>query len=260
MVSREDTDKMSRNPLPSAGARRAICGLFVAAILLGACAKREPGAEFNDPYEAQNRAVHDFNVSLDRAVFGGGKTDRKPLLPAPVAEGLTNFSDNLGMPKAILNNLLQGRPDPAVKNAARFLMNTTAGLGGIFDPATAVGLHAEDTDFGETLYVWGAPEGAFLVLPVAGPMTERDLVGKLVDFVIDPTNGAFQEPETYYVAEAKLGAYVADRQRYGAIIDDILYASADSYAQMRLMYLQNRDYELGVEAEVFDPYEDSYGE
>lgn len=251
---------MLRNPLPSSGRGRAAGRAAAAALLLAGCAAQQPGTEFNDPYETQNRAVHETNLALDRAVFGGGKPDRKPFLPAPVAEGLANFSDNLGMPAAVLNSLLQGRPDPAVKNAARFVMNTTVGLGGLLDPATAVGLHAEDTDFGETLHVWGAPEGAFLVLPLAGPSTERDLVGKVVDFVIDPLNGAFPEPEKYYVAAGKLGGKVADRQRYGDVIDDILYESADSYAQMRLMYLQNRHYELGIEADVFDPYEDPYGQ
>jgi len=78
--------------------------------------------------------------------------------------------------------------------------------------------------------------------------------------VIDPMNSAFPEPEKYYVAAGKLAGKVADRQRYGDVIDDILYGSADSYAQMRLMYLQNRHYELGIEAEVFDPYEDPYGQ
>lgn len=251
---------MSGNPLPSASPTHAAGALVAAALLLAGCSKPEPGAEFNDPFETENRAVHETNLALDRAIFGGGKPDRKPFLPAPVAEGLANFSDNLGMPSAVLNSLLQGRPDPAVRNAARFVMNTTAGIGGIFDPATAVGLYADDTDFGETLHVWGAPEGAFLVLPVAGPTTERDLAGKVVDFVIDPMNSAFQEPEKYYVAAAKLAGKVADRQRYGDVIDDILYNSADSYAQMRLMYLQNRHYELGIEAEVIDPYEDPYGQ
>lgn len=234
--------------------------LVAAMLLLAACAKQEPGAEFNDPFEAGNRAVHEANVAVDRAIFGGGKPDRTPFLPQPVAKGLANFSDNLGMPSAVLNSLLQGRPDPAVRNAARFVMNTTAGIGGILDPATAVGLYEEDTDFGETLHVWGAPEGAFLVLPIAGPTTERDLAGAVVDFAIDPLNGAFDEPEKYYVAAAKLGGRVAKRQLYGDVIDDILYESADSYAQMRLLFLQNRHYELGIEAEVFDPYEDPYGQ
>ncbi|MCB2114844.1 MAG: VacJ family lipoprotein [Rhodobacteraceae bacterium] len=229
-------------------------------LAVAGCARQEPGTEFNDPYEAHNRAVHADNVAIDRTLFGGGKPKKRPFLPAPIARGLANFSDNLGLPGVILNHLLQGRPDPAIRSTARLVMNTTAGLGGILDPATAVGLTEEDTDFGETLHVWGAPEGAFLVLPVAGPTTERDLVGSMVDYVIDPLHGAFPEPEKYYVAGGKFAGKVAKRQIHGDVIDDILYRSADSYAQMRLLYLQNRHYELGIEAEVFDPYEDPYGQ
>lgn len=250
---------MIGNPLPSSRKSRAGAALLILSLVLAACARPEPGAEFNDPHEAQNRAVHADNVAIDR-MLGGGRPNKRPLLPKPVAEGLANFADNLGMPRAALNSVLQGRPGPALQNTARFVLNTTVGIGGIFDPATAVGLYEEDTDFGETLHVWGAPEGAFLVLPVAGPTTERDLFGKVVDFVIDPLNGVFPEPDKYYVAAAKVGGKIADRQRYSDVIDDILYNSADSYAQMRLLYLQNRHYELGIEAEVFDPYEDPYGQ
>ncbi|OYX44874.1 MAG: hypothetical protein B7Z02_03385 [Rhodobacterales bacterium 32-67-9] len=250
---------MIRNPLASSLHGQASAVFLLATLALGACSTPEPGAEFNDPFEEQNRAVHAENVAIDR-MLGGGKPDRKPFLPKPVAEGLSNVSGNLGMPSAVVNSLLQARPGPAVQNAARFVVNTTVGIGGIFDPATAIGLFEDDTDFGETLHVWGAPEGAFLVVPVAGPTTERDLVGKIVDFVIDPMSGVFQEPEEYYVAAIKLGGKVADRQRYGDAIDSILYGSADSYAQMRLLYLQNRHFELGIEAEVFDPYEDPYGQ
>lgn len=250
---------MIGNPLASSRPPLSARKFILLLLALGACSTPEPGAEFNDPYEAQNRAVHAENVAIDR-MLGGGKPDRKPLLPQPVAEGMSNFSDNLAMPTAVVNSLLQARPGPALQNTARFVVNTTVGIGGIFDPATAIGLYEDDTDFGETLHVWGAPEGAFLVLPVAGPTTERDLVGKVVDFVINPLHAAFPEPEEYYIAAAKLGGKAADRQRYSDSIDAILYESADSYAQMRLLYLQNRHYELGIEAEVFDPYEDPYGQ
>lgn len=250
---------MIGNPLTSSFRPRAAQVLLLAILATGACSRPEPGAEFNDPFEERNRAVHAENVAIDR-MLGGGKPNRKPLLPQPVAERLSNFSDNLAMPSAVVNSFLQARPGPAIQNTARFVVNTTAGIGGIFDPATAIGLFEEDTDFGETLHVWGAPEGAFLVVPIAGPTTERDLFGKLVDFFINPLHGAFPEPERYYVAAAKLGGKAADRQRYGDTIDSILYESADSYAQMRLLYLQNRHYELGIEAEVFDPYEDTYGQ
>ena len=142
------------------------------------------------------------------------------------------------------------------------IANGNAGplVAGIFDPASAMGIYEDDTDFGETLHVWGAPEGAFLVVPLAGPTTERDLLGSVVDIVIDPVNTLISTPESYYATAAKVGGKIADRQRFGDTVDSILYESADSYAQMRLLYLQNRHFELGIEADVFDPYEDPYGQ
>ena len=96
--------------------------------------------------------------------------------------------------------------------------------------------------------------------------TKRGLVefsaGTVVDAIIDPVGALTGPPESYYIGAAKLGGKVADRQRYGDAIDSILYESADSYAQMRLIYLQNRHFELGIEdeADVFDPYEDPYAQ
>lgn len=233
---------------------------FGLVLLASACSAPVPGAEFNDPYEAQNRRVHDENVAIDRVVFGGGKPHKRPFLPKPVAQGMANAASNLGAPGDVVNNLLQFRPGRAVTNALRFAINTTVGIGGLFDPATAIGIDKKSTDFGETLHVWGAPEGAYLVLPLAGPSTERDLVGKVVDIVIDPVNSLLGEPESYYATAVKLGGKAADRQRFGDTVNSILYESADSYAQMRLIFLQNRHFELGIEEDVFDPYEDPYGQ
>jgi phospholipid-binding lipoprotein MlaA len=256
--------KMLINPVLAFGAgseKLRLSGFCLAlALAVSACSRADPGAEFNDPYEVQNRRVHDENVAIDRTIFGGGKPDKRPLLPQPVAQGMANIASNLGTPGDVVNNLLQFRPGRAVTNTLRFAINSTVGIGGIFDPATAIGIEKKSTDFGETLHVWGSPEGAFLVLPLAGPTTERDLVGKVVDIVIDPLNALIDEPESYYVTALKLGGKVADRQRFGDTIDSILYESADSYAQMRLLYLQNRHFELGIEEEVFDPFEDPYGQ
>ncbi|MDI3338347.1 VacJ family lipoprotein [Defluviimonas aestuarii] len=243
--------------------RRGVAGVSAAILLLaGACSAPEPGSEFNDPHEAHNRAVHEENLAMDRALFGGGKPDKKPLLPQPVANTLGNVADNLGTPSDVVNNVLQVRPKPALTNTVRFVVNSTVGILGLFDPATAMGIYADETDFGETLHVWGVREGAYLVVPVAGPTTERDLAGKVVDAIIDPVGALTGPPESYYIGAAKLGGKVADRQRYGDTIDSILYESADSYAQMRLLYLQNRHFELGIEdeADVFDPYEDPYAQ
>ncbi|MEZ5777559.1 MAG: VacJ family lipoprotein [Paracoccaceae bacterium] len=234
-----------------------LAGALVA-ITLTACSRPEPGAEFNDPYEAQNRAVHEENVRLDRLVFGAYPRKR-PIMPKPLAQGFSNFSSNLGMPSAVVNSLLQARPGPALQNTVRFVVNSTVGLGGIFDPATAIGIHAENTDFGETLHVWGAPEGAYMVVPIAGPTTERDLAGSVVDVILNPLN-KLGNPEDYYLGVAKIAGGAGNRALYSDVVDSILYESADSYAQMRLLYLQNRHFQLGIEADVFDPYEDPYGQ
>lgn len=235
---------------------------FAAVLLfLAACASPPADGGFNDPYEAQNRAVHGDNVALDQFFFGGGgKKGVVPIIPKPIATGVTNFASNLGLPSTVLNSILQVRPKPAAQNTLRFVINSTIGIGGLLDPASRMGIDKVDTDFGETLYVWGAPEGYFIMLPVFGPTTQRDLAGSLVDLVIDPVNVVFSPPENYYAVAASGAARVADRQRFADLVESILYESADGYAQLRLIYIQNRRFQLGVEEDVADPFEDSYGE
>lgn len=249
---------MFKNPLPAT--RRNRVAAVAALCLIASCAKPEPGAEFNDPNEAQNRAVHGLNVTLDQAVFGGGDVPEKRYLPAPLAKGFSNAAYNLSMPSAVVNNILQFNLEGATKDSLRFVLNTTVGLGGLFDPANAIGLYAEDADFGETLHVWGAPEGAFIVLPIAGPTTERDLAGGIVDIFIDPLGLVFKGSDLIGVEVVRIAGKVGDRQEYSDLIEAILYESADSYAQMRLAYLQYRHNKLGIEENVTDPYEDFYAQ
>ncbi len=240
---------------------RPCLALVVMAVALAACTRAEPGAEYNDPYEAQNRTVHQANKDIDRTLFGSPDTRGVvPTLPKPLADGLSNVTGNLRGPSNIVNSLLQGRPEPVVSNTFRFLINSTVGLAGLFDPATAIGLPDDDTDFGETLAVWGVPEGAYLELPLLGPSTERDLAGKVVDMVLDPVGNLVDAPESDYIAGVRLGGRIGDRQRFADTYESILYGSADSYAQARLLYLQNRRFDLGQEEDVFDPYEDPYGQ
>ena len=138
-----------------------------------------------------------------RSLVAANRT-RSRFLPKPVAEGVSNVAENLGTPSDVLNNILQLRPKPAITNTVRFVINTTVGIGGIFDPATAMGIYADETDFGETLHVWGAREGAFLVVPFAGPTTERDLIGSVVDAITNPIGIAVDPPESYYLRGMKL--------------------------------------------------------
>jgi len=213
-----------------------------------------------DPLEPFNRQVHAFNRGFDKnalrpvavATRGNGE----------VAKRLSDFSSNLGKPADIVNNVLQLRLVKAGENTLRFGMNVIFGLGGFFDVATAAGMPQNDTDFGETLHVWGVGEGAYLEVPFMGPSTTRDLAGTLVDLALDPVNHLPRD-QALGATGAKLAAKVADRGRYSDFVDSILYESADSYAQSRLIYLQNRRHHLGqgsAETGFVDPYEDPYAE
>jgi phospholipid-binding lipoprotein MlaA len=234
------------------------------ALALSACSAAPPGTDIWDPYEERNRRVHETNKALDRAVFGGPDTQAdtgNPPAAGPLRTGISNFAGNLSLPRHVLNALLQGRIDAAAQNGFRLAINSTLCLGVLFDPATGMGLPGRPTDFGETLHVWGAPEGAYLELPLLGPSTGRDAVGGLVDLAIDPLNfAAITTRERNVALGARLVARLGDRAEYSAIVESTLYQSADSYAQARLLYLQNRRFELGAttDEDLFDPYEDLY--
>jgi phospholipid-binding lipoprotein MlaA len=232
---------------------------FLAAVSLSACARPPVSGEINDPHEASNRATHAFNVKFDRALFGDGeKNGAIPLIPRPIAQGARNFTGNLGMPGMVVNDLLQLKIGPALQNTLRFAVNSTVGIGGLFDPASAIGIDADTTDFGETLHVWGAPEGAYLEVPILGPSTQRDFAGIVIDFVIDPVNNLVGRTENAYITAGRMTSAAGYRQQFSDTFESILYDSADSYAQARLLYLQNRHFELGIEEEAIDPYEDPY--
>nr|WP_252727031.1 VacJ family lipoprotein [Paracoccus sp. C2R09] len=241
-------------------------------MITGACASQprmQDGVLIDDPYEAQNRRVHAFNKGLDAHVVGPVanrlKGDPAKAAPAPQpgdpigpVRMIANAGRNLSLPGKALNGLLQGRPGNAGRNALRFATNTTVGLGGLFDPATdSFGWTERDTDFGETLAVWGTPEGAYLELPVLGPSTVRDTAGRVVDILIDPLAQVLDAPQRRAGFGLRVASKAADRARFGDTIDGILQGSADSYAQTRLIWLMNRRHDLGEQSADFDPYEDA---
>ncbi len=260
----DNTHMSPENPLVSARHRRIIL-ITVCFGLLGACAQKQAPSGITDPMEAQNRQIHAFNLAVDKAILRPASGAYDSVLPRPVEDGIENFADNLDGPSDVVNSILQGRPKNAVENTLRFVLNTTVGIGGLFDPATALGIEGKSTDFGETLHVWGASEGNYVEFPLVGPTTERDLVGTLVDVAINPLRYVLPPREGNIATAAKVASKVGDRARYSDTLDSILYESADSYAQARLLYLQNRRFELGQTSgaqndEAFlDPYEDPYG-
>lgn len=226
--------------------RRAGLAAAVCAVALGAaCGPAVTPSGLNDPNEALNRDIHGFNRAMDKALLRPTANAYSSILPEPVEEGVSNFARNLDAPGDVVNNVLQGRLGKAAENTVRFAINSTIGLAGVFDPATAMGVAGDPTDFGETLHRWGVPEGAYAEVPFAGPTTDRDFVGNIVDLIANPVRIVLPKPETYYATGTKLASRLSDRARFGDTVDSILYDSADSYAQLRLLYLQNRRFQLG---------------
>jgi phospholipid-binding lipoprotein MlaA len=240
----------------------------VCALMLAACGPAPMASGVNDPNEAQNREIHAFNRGVDKVLLRPTANTYSSILPEPVEQGISNFATNLDAPGDVLNNVLQLRLGKAAENTLRFAINTTVGVGGLFDPATALGVAGDPTDFGETLHIWGAPEGQYAEVPFMGPTTSRDLVGVIVDVAVNPVRLALPQPESYYATGTKVASRLSDRARYSETFDSVLYESADSYAQTRLLYLQNRRFALGgaageADAGFEDPYsdfEDPYAE
>lgn len=255
------------------GSSTRLLSLLVAALFLTACSVPEgytPGADgINDPYEKQNRNVHQFNVSVDRSLLRPVAIGYTRTVPNEIQMLISNFSSNFGEPSDVINSVLQGDMRGAGISTARFAMNTTVGIAGLIDAASAFGIPENDTDFGETLHVWGAKEGPYIEVPILGPSTRRDSVGRAVDFVTNPLGWyRLSAPESYIPPVSRGLDLLSTRGRYSETIDSILYDSADSYAQTRLIYLQTRRFRLGQSAgdgsdslnPYVDPYEDPYAQ
>lgn len=239
----------------------------LSAAVLSACGPAPAPQGIDDPHETENREMHAFNLAMDRAILSP-LADMIGPGDGPIGKGVSNFADNLGTPGDVVNNVLQLRLGRATHNTLRFALNTVVGVGGLFDPATALGVDERKTDFGETLHVWGVGEGAYMELPLLGPSTRRDTLGTVVDLVLDPVGYLVPSRDSWIGTAAKVASKITDRARYSETVDSILYDSADSYLQARLLYLQNRRYELGQSsgqtsaegADFEDPYEDPYGQ
>lgn len=240
---------------------RIIC---VVMIILGlsACTTQTAPVEVLDPYENVNRKTHNFNKAVDKNLLRPVAVTYSQAVPDDFELLIKNFATNLTVPGDVLNQVLQGNIEGAVNNSIKFVLNTTIGLGGIATPAAEFGIDGGQTDFGETLHVWGAEEGAYVELPLLGPSTERDTVGRIVDTLMDPVGNLVGLPEQEYVIGAKVGSTLTFRGQRPGILDSVYYDSADSYTQSKMIYTQNRRFTLGAETEGGDddPYGDIYGD
>jgi phospholipid-binding lipoprotein MlaA len=230
-------DFLFRTPLP----------LLLLSLLLSGCAGRgtreappegdvtAPSLAQLDPWQPFNRKMHTFNSTLDKAVLKPVARGYVKVTPKVLRTGVSNFFGNLQEPVTSLNLVLQGKPKAAGQSVGRFLLNLTLGLGGILDPASHAGIPQHDKDFGQTLAKWGWKTSRYLVLPVFGPGTVRDTVGKGVATTVSPVSWLAEregaEFSILYGINARAGALPAD-----AFLRD----AQDEYLLIRDAYMQRR--------------------
>lgn len=221
---------------------------MVALISLAGCAIASPRTD--DPLQKVNRKVYAFNDSLDKAIIRPVAVGYRKVTSVPVRDSISDFFTNVHMPITVANDLLQARPKQALESTGRFLVNLSLGVGGLFDPASKMGIPLNENDFGITLARWGVPEGDFLVLPFFGPSTMRDVWRLPVDgYFFDPLNyferdhsfryGQYYLPQALYLVS--LRAQYIDAESFLASAYDPYVFMRDAYRQQRLYAIYDGD-------------------
>ncbi len=202
---------------------------------------RQAFEETNDPLEPLNRYIFDVNLAIDELVLTPISTIYVEGVPEPYRNGVRNFLQNLSMPITILNSALQGDGENTVDASVSFFINTTAGLGGIFDIPGNFDKEPRREDFGQTLAVWGAEPGPYLVLPLIGPSDVRDTVGLGVDIATDPTTYVFSPAFNYVTTGVTAVQFRADQR---VEYENLKRTSVDFYATLRSLYRQIRQQQI----------------
>jgi phospholipid-binding lipoprotein MlaA len=220
----------SRNPLSAA---------LVLGCSLAGCVSLPPGStrDPRDHIERFNRSMFSFNTALDHAVLRPIARGYVKVTPRPVRTGVTNFFGNLGYTRTIGNDIFQGHFLDFGSDVARLVVNTTVGIGGVFDPATRFGLERHDRDFGQTLGKWGLPTGSYLVLPLLGPSDVRDALGFVPDRFMT-IEGQISHP---YIQAGLTVAGKIDVRANMLPLDRAIDSAYDPYALVRNVWFQRRD-------------------
>ena len=217
----------------------------------------------HDPLESVNRVTFDVNDFIDRLLFKPLAELYRFFTPEYFRDRVSGIFSDMGEPVVFGNSLMQGRLNDAGVTLGRLVVNSTAGVGGMWDIAGQyLGWPAKSADFGQTLHSWGVGQGPYIVLPLLGPSTLRDGVGTGVDMVMTPWGyvaklGPHSTSTAYDYSSTGVGALVK-REQHIDDLDKLRSGSIDFYAQMRSVYLQYRNKQLGIAAPV--PTVDSYDE
>jgi phospholipid-binding lipoprotein MlaA len=223
--------------------REGILRLVFAVILVGslsACVTLPPNAPRSpqDPWESWNRGVYKFNDGLDRAILKPVAKAYVKVVPHPIRTGISNFFANLDTPTVMINDALQGKFLAAANDLGRFVLNSTVGVGGLLDPATAAGLDRNNEDFGQTLGHWGVHAGPFVELPFLGPSDLRDAPARLVDTYTNPR----QYVKNNWIKYGLLVPYYISERAALLPLDDTIKNAYDPYVFVRDAYLARRAY------------------
>lgn len=206
----------------------------------GAAAGNRHGATAYDPWEKYNRRVHAFNASVDRGLAKPLAQAYVAVVPRPLRAGIGNFFDNLEEPATVVNSLLQGNPRGAVNALGRFLLNSTLGIGGLFDLADKAKMPNRGEDFGQTMATWGWKRSRYLEIPFLGPRTLRDLFGLAADSPLRPLHHLEDDKARLFLS----GLQAVDLRAQLLAIEAIGEGAVDEYTLYRDIWLQRRNYQI----------------
>ena len=223
-----------------------LTGILVAVTLNGCATTTIRGDEQNDPWQGWNKGAQSFNDGFDKNLLKPVAKGYLNVTTNAIDDGVTNFFSNINDIGVTINDILQFKLLQGGMDFSRFMINTTAGVGGVFDWASKVDLPKHDEDFGQTLGFWGIPSGPYLVLPLFGPSTPRDAVGLLGDALMDPITyvsifGGFAGT----AASAGTSALDVTDHRAGVMASEKVLDEAtgdDRYDFIKNSYLQHREY------------------
>lgn len=210
-----------------------------------------------DQWEGMNRTLYAIHKPYDRYLWRPVAIGYRMIVPGPFRRAITNFFLNFRSPIYIVNDLLQGKPKHALQSTSRLVINSTLGLGGIWDPAEmSAGLPKRQEDFGQTLAVWGLNSGPYIFIPLLGPATVRDGIGILVDAL---TMGPILSISDSSVRSKALGLFYINTRANLLPLDEMLDTAADPYVFLREALLQRRNYVIydgDPPEEDFEDFED----
>lgn len=236
--------------------------LVLAPLALFGCAtppadpeERAEWEQVNDPLEPMNRGIFDFNNALDRAIMKPIALAYRDSIPEPVRRSVGNFLANLNSPLIFASDVLQGEAERAGTTLMRAAINTTIGVGGLFDMAADWNLVRHDEDFGQTMAVWGLSDGPYLMLPIFGPSNPRDAVGMGVEMVADPLSIYLANINMAYIGVVRSAMQAVDtRTEFLDSLDAIERTSLDFYSTIRSVSRQFRQDQIRNNAAIGEGY------